>query len=192
MHKPCLLLNVDYTPVTIIDWRKAICWYFRIQNQRRSNIEILAYHNDSIIGLNAEYQLPSVIKSNIYIRTYRKNVKFSRQNLFLRDNSTCQYCGNKYHHSKLTYDHVVPKSKWKNKSSPTCWHNIVTACYRCNRKKGNKTPDEAGMHLLNKPHVPQFHKKYLPWFGMLSNIEYSSTWKDFLDKDYFQHENQYQ
>lgn len=191
MHKPCLLLNLDYTPVTIIDWRKSICWYFKVQQQRNPIVDILAYHEDYIKGLNQMYPVPAVIKSNIYIKTYRKHVKFSRKNLFLRDNNTCQYCGNKYHYNKLTYDHVIPKSKWKLESSPTCWQNIVTACYKCNRKKGNKTPEEAGMDLLNHPQVPQYNHKYLPWFGVLSNIEYSSAWKDFLHKDYFQHEGKH-
>lgn len=190
-HKHCLLLNIDYSPITIIDWRKSICWYFKVQQQKNPVIDILSYHDDYIIGLNSSYKLPSVIKSNIYIKTYRKNVKFSRKNLFLRDHYACQYCGIKYQHNKLTYDHVIPKSKWKQSISPTCWTNIVTACYRCNRKKGNKTPEEAGMKLLNKPFTPQYHPKYLPWFDVLSNIEYATAWKEFLHKDYLNHEGKY-
>lgn len=186
MHKPCLLLNIDYSPITILNWQKAICWYFKIQNQRNPIIEILSYHDDVVVGMSKTYPVPAVIKSNVYINTYRKHVKFSRRNLFLRDNHTCQYCGIQYQHNKLTYDHVIPKSKWKYEQSPTCWHNIVTACYKCNRKKGNKTPIEAGMKLLNEPMVPSYHHKYLPWLHKLSNIEYSSIWKDFLRQEYWQ------
>jgi hypothetical protein len=52
IHKACLLLNVDYTPVTIIDWKKSICWYIKTQEQKYPSIDILAYHNEYIIGLN--------------------------------------------------------------------------------------------------------------------------------------------
>lgn len=191
IHKACLLLNVDYTPVAIIDWKKSICWYIKIQEQTYPNVDILAYHDEYIIGLNNQYRLPSVIKSNTYIQTYRKYVKFSRKNLFLRDNHTCQYCGKQYHHLKLTYDHVIPKSKWRNQTSPTCWQNIVTACCKCNRKKANKTPEEAGMALLNKPKVPTYNHKYLPWFHALSNIEYTPEWENFIKTEHT-NENQYQ
>lgn len=190
-HKSCLLLNIDYTPVSIIDWQKSICWYFKIQQQNYPSVEILSYHNEYIIGLNNQYQLPSVIKSNIYIKTQRKYVKFTRHNLFLRDNYTCQYCGKQYGKVKLTYDHVIPKSKWLHTKSPTCWHNIVTACYRCNRKKSNRTPEEAGMPLINKPKMPSYHHKYLPWFHHLSNMEYVQEWKPYISMDKL-NENQYQ
>jgi 5-methylcytosine-specific restriction endonuclease McrA len=100
----------------------------------------------------------------------------------------CQYCGENRDLSQLTYDHVVPKSQWdytKN-GSPTNWTNIVTACLNCNRKKGNKTPKQANMPLLNLPHKPSKSIKYLPLKTYLSKIkdEIPPEWMAYLPQSY--------
>ena len=99
------------------------------------------YKNDYIIGTNNKrFPIPAVAKTAKYFRINNHTVKFSRKNLFVRDNYTCQYCDTIFNGNDLTYDHVIPKSAWKsNIGSPTCWTNIVTACVNCNRKKGNRT-----------------------------------------------------
>ncbi len=88
--------------------------------------------------------------------------------------------------SELTYDHIVPKShrtKFKNKKEATTWLNIVTACKSCNRRKSNKTPEQAGMPLLNKPYVPTKNKKYLPITTHLHKIdtEIPEEWKLYIE-----------
>jgi hypothetical protein len=182
----CLLLNADFSPLRIISWQRAIVWSLRYETNTEYSIEILAHYNSDFIKCSGGrlHPIPAVAKTSHYFDVYKRNINFSRKNIFIRDNFTCQYCGIKYHYSKLTYDHVIPKSKWNHSGSSTCWKNIVTACCRCNRKKGNKTPEEAGMTLLNIPQIPQYNHKYLPWFNVLSNIEYNLAWKDFLHKDY--------
>ena len=65
-----------------------------------------------------------------------------------RDKSTCQYCGSTKH---LTLDHVIPTSKG-GKSS---WDNVVTACEKCNNRKSDRTPQQAGMTLKTIPKVPK-------------------------------------
>lgn len=72
--------------------------------------------------------------------------------------------------NQLTYDHVIPKSKWNQSDSPTCWTNIVTACRYCNIKKGNKTPEQANMPLIKMPVVPKKTSKYLPMHDLYSTI----------------------
>ena len=183
-HKPCLVLNADYSPLSIIDWQKSMHWYFKTLNVKNPMIEIISYYDDELISASSYmYQLPAVIKCNKYLRMNKTQIKFSSKNLFLRDKYTCQYCNNKHPVSKLTYDHVVPKSKWNSIKPATSWENIVTACYKCNRKKANKTPQEAGMKLLNEPKAPSYHTRYLPWFDTLSNITYISEWSFFISKD---------
>ena len=76
-----------------------------------------------------------------------------RKQVYKRDNFTCQYCNNKFPTTKLTYDHVIPKSLWTLNTSPTCWTNIVTACIQCNFKKSNKTPTQADMPLQKEPFI---------------------------------------
>lgn len=184
-HKPCLLLNGDYRPLGIINWQRAYCLYYQASN----NIEILRFYtNDHIVGVNnIEHKIPAVIKIKQYLSLHYKYVKFSRKNLFIRDDYTCQYCHKRHETSKLTYDHVIPKSLWDQKrGNPTCWTNIVTACSSCNKRKGNKTPSQAKMHLKNNPRAPQRSTKYLPVSYLLYNIkdEIPVEWHEYISESY--------
>jgi len=163
-HNDCLVLNADYSPIGIIDWKKAMIWSFRYVNSKYTGIDIIEiYKDDYVIGAQQQkIKIPAVVKTTKYFKVNSQLVNFSRKNLFIRDNYTCQYCGAKPAINQLTYDHVIPKSKWPHiQQSPTSWTNIVTACFRCNCKKGNKTPQQANMVLKSKPYVPQKTKKYL-------------------------------
>jgi hypothetical protein len=172
-HKKCLLLNADYTPLSIISWQKAIIWSMRFVDNPKYSIEIIDfYKNDYINGVEKKYPIPAIAKTQRFFKINNQTVTFSRKNIFIRDDYTCQYCNKKYEINSLTYDHVVPKSKWRDlKTSPTCWTNIVTACTWCNRKKGNRTPKEANMPLKNLPIKPSKHHKYLPIVEFLNKIK---------------------
>jgi 5-methylcytosine-specific restriction endonuclease McrA len=188
-NSKCLVLNGDYSPLGIIDWKRAITWCVKYENKSSHGIEILDfYKNDFISGVNdKKHPIPAVVKTNRYFRINNQKVTFSRKNLFIRDCYTCQYCGNVKEISKLTYDHVIPKSSWKYKGlSPTTWTNIVTACVECNRKKGNKTPKQANMPLLNLPIVPQKNIRYLPISHHLSTIrtDIPQEWHLYLPESY--------
>lgn len=172
----CLLLNADFTPLSIIEWKKAIMWHMRYEYDPKYGIDIIDFYKDDYIAgvNNKKYPIPAVARTKRYFRVNRQIVTFSRKNIFLRDNYTCQYCGLKFDNSVLTYDHVIPKSVWNNsKISPTCWTNIVTACVECNRKKGNKTPKQANMPLMNMPIAPTKNIKYLPVIHYLYKIKES-------------------
>jgi len=84
----------------------------------------------------------------------------------------------------LTYDHVIPKSRYKKSySKSTTWTNIVTSCKVCNSKKGNKTPQEANMELLNIPMIPKYSLKYLPWYTealIIKDSDDYSCWEPFI------------
>jgi 5-methylcytosine-specific restriction endonuclease McrA len=185
----CLVLNADYTPLGIINWQRALVWSVKYDSNSPMSIDIIDfYKDDCIIGANKNYPIPAVVKTNKYFRLHNQSVNFSRKNLFIRDSYTCQYCNEQKEISKLTYDHVIPKSKWKNKNtSPTCWTNIVTACVDCNRKKGNKTPAQANMALKTLPYQPSKNFKYLPVVGLLINIrsDIPLEWKQYLPEAYF-------
>lgn len=101
----------------------------------------------------ARFQLPSVLKLKTYINPqHLRSVRFSRENIYLRDNYTCQYCGKKLKENELTLDHVVPISK----SGPKNWQNLVSCCRNCNQRKADRTPNSAGMRLLNEPKIPHW------------------------------------
>lgn len=183
----CLVLNADYSPLKIINWRQALIIDFRNKNKLLSSIEIIDYHNNTINGTNDRlYKIPSIIRITKYMNIHRRNVIFSRKNLFIRDENTCQYCGIIFSSGQLTYDHIVPKCRFKpDAKKSTNWQNIVTSCRKCNAKKGNKTPKEAGMSLLRSPYAPKYDLKYLSFGVELHTIynkpEYSS-WKPFVER----------
>lgn len=186
-HKRCLLLNGDYSPLSIISWQKAIVWSMRSNNYKYA-IEIIDfYRNDYINGVDKKYPIPAVAKTYRFFKINNQSVTFSRKNIFIRDDYTCQYCGEKYELNSLTYDHVIPKSKWKSiKDSPTSWTNIVTACTWCNRRKGSRTPKEANMPLKNLPIKPNKNLKYLPITAHLSKIkdQIPTEWTSYLPDSY--------
>jgi hypothetical protein len=75
----------------------------------------------------------------------------------------------------FNFEHVVPKAQ----GGHTKWTNIVVACHPCNQKKGNRTPEQAGMKLLSQPK----HPKSLPGMGRARLAWHEgmpSTWKDYL------------
>lgn len=181
----CLVLNADYSILGLVGWQKALVWSLQSPNTK---IEVIDFYKDDFVqGVGKKFAIPAVIKTLKYFRVYNHRVNFSRKNLFIRDDYSCQYCGLVFDLNSLTYDHVIPKSMWKNKSgTPTNWTNIVTACVSCNRKKGNRTPKQANMPLLNLPVEPQKTSKYLPITDMLSRIkeEIPSEWSIYLPDSY--------
>jgi hypothetical protein len=188
-NSKCLLLNADYTALSIIDWKKAVIWHMRYESNPKYGIDIIDfYKNDHINGVNnKKYPIPAVAKTKRFFKTHKQIVTFSRKNIFLRDNYTCQYCAKHLETNQLTYDHVIPKSIWNdNSGSPTCWTNIVTACSDCNKKKGNKTPKQANMPLINLPTAPTKNIKYLPIVHHLYKIRHQipSEWKCYLPESY--------
>ena len=182
-HNSCLILNADYSPIGIINWKKAMIWSFRYLNDQYRSIEIIEYHpEDAVIGCNGPINIPSIIRTTKFFKIFNKQVNFSRKNVFIRDDFTCQYCKTKLPFNKLTYDHVIPKSAWLSGGTPTCWTNIVTACIRCNLKKSNRTPQQANMPLIREPFAPKKSLKYLPLTYQLNTIlkDFPEQWNIYI------------
>lgn len=176
-------------PLSIIDWKRALTWLIRYENNDRYGIDIVDFYKDDyIVGVNnKKYPIPAVARTKRYFQIKESSLTFSRKNIFLRDQYTCQYCNQPFDNKQLTYDHVVPKSKWNhNHGSPTTWTNIVTACVDCNRKKGDRTPKQANMPLVNLPIKPMKTSRYLPIAHHLRKIKDTipSEWILYLPKSY--------
>jgi 5-methylcytosine-specific restriction endonuclease McrA len=140
-------LNSSYQPVKLVNWQKALCLWFQ------GKVEVLEYHTDSVRSASNSFRLPSVLRLKRYVSPRRSTrLRFSRENIYLRDNHICQYCSKKFPAKELTLDHVVPASKFGRKD----WTNVVTACRPCNHRKANRTPIGAGMPLLNEPRIPHW------------------------------------
>jgi 5-methylcytosine-specific restriction endonuclease McrA len=117
--------------------------------------------------------VPKVIVLSYFERMPRPEVKFTRRNVFVRDRFTCQYCAEVLPETRLNLDHVIPRDK----GGRTTWQNIVTSCVRCNTRKANKLPHEAGMHPLHKPVAPRWR----PLYGLRENGMADPSWTRFLD-----------
>jgi len=159
LHKRTLVLNADFLPLGVISWRRAVVLSIINEDDPTKGVEVVEYYDgDAIRGANnKEYPIPAVVRVAQYVKQKKRTIPFSRKNVFIRDQMRCQYCGDTFKASELTYDHVIPRAKWKkqnHKISPTTWKNIVTSCIKCNRKKANRTPKEANMTLIAEPKAP--------------------------------------
>lgn len=96
--------------------------------------------------------VPRVIQLLEYDRVPRPRVRFTRANVYARDRHQCQYCGRRDAGSKLTLDHIHPRSR----GGQTAWNNIVVSCIGCNARKRDRSPEEAGMHLLRPARQPRW------------------------------------
>lgn len=140
-----LVLNQNYEPLGICTLEKAIIllWLGKAEM-------VEAKPNRAIHTARAAWPWPSVVRLSSYIRLPYKKVELSRRNILRRDGHRCAYCGRST--PPLTVDHVIPRSR----NGGDVWENLVAACVRCNNKKGNRTPEEAGMPLRLKPFRPNY------------------------------------
>lgn len=132
---------------------------------------------ESIHTVSFKIRVPRVILLVFYDRLPKKEVKFTRHNIFERDKNTCQYCGRVCDRNDLNLDHVIPRDR----GGPTTWENIVCSCVECNTQKGNRTPVEAGLHLIRKPKRP----KWRPFIQINFSLQHHDSWKHFVDLAYW-------
>lgn len=162
-HRRTLVLNADYLPLTIVSWQRAI-----VLLMEEKVYQLDFYQNEKIRdGHGRCYPVPAVVAKKEYVKRDTRFAPFCKKNVFIRDKLICAYCNKKFVPHELTFDHVIPRSKWDASSgTPTCWENIVTCCLWCNRKKANKTCDEAKMFPIVKPSRPDYGELFLelsPW-----------------------------
>jgi len=145
-----LVLNASFEPLHIVSWQRALQLLFQ------GKVEVVEESEKEIRTVRFTIRVPAVLRLLTYVPIQRKKdvIRFSRANIFVRDQGVCQYCGEKSNKSHLTLDHVIPIVQGGGKS----WENIVTACKPCNQHKGGRTPAQANMHLIRKPKRP----KWLP------------------------------
>ncbi|MGE4234504.1 MAG: HNH endonuclease [Bacteriovoracia bacterium] len=164
-----LILNASFEPIHIVNWQKAM------QLLIQGKVEVLEEYDKEIRTVSLTFKLPAVLRLLTFIPFTKKKsvVRFSRANIFARDQFTCQYCGRKRHRHELTLDHVVPAVQGGAKS----WDNIVTACIECNQKKGGRTPQQANMQLITKPKCPE----WLPTFTIRYSLHSAPQhWKAYF------------
>lgn len=138
-----------------------------------NKIEVVQEYDEVLASPSIRMKMPAVVRLKRALGSIKRGVKFSRLNVLTRDNFKCQYCGEKKQFHELNYDHVTPRSQ----GGRTNWENIISACFSCNRRKGNRTPEQAGMTLLSKPYRP----KSLPLPGpLLETQQVNPAWESWV------------
>jgi len=162
-----LVLNASYEPINICGIQRAVI--LLLKGVARAEELTQRYVRSPSISIQA----PSVIRLIHYVKIEYRKTGISKRNIFVRDQFTCQYCGRQFDSSELTLDHILPQSR----GGKDIWENIVTACRRCNIKKANKTPAEAGVTLLKSPRP--FGAYYFLQLVRLRGID-NEQWRKYL------------
>ena len=167
LHQPVLVLNASYEPINVCAARRALILILK-------GVASAEEHAPSHVhSYNRQVALPSVIRLLEYRRIPQQSRALSRKNILLRDRYTCQYCHRTLPSVELTLDHVQPRSRGGGSS----WENLVACCHPCNNRKGNRTPDEAGMRLAKAPRPFSLHtSRHL--MRMLGNTD--ARWRKYL------------
>ncbi len=142
-----LVLNATYEPLSVVSLKRAVILLLK------EKAEIVEAAEAVLRSERLSLPMPLVIRLVYYVRIPRRlALPLTRRTVLARDQYTCQYCGAQPGRSELTIDHVIPRSQ----GGQTSWENVVTACRRCNQRKGNRTPAQAGLHLRSQPRRPRY------------------------------------
>ncbi|MEZ4241455.1 MAG: HNH endonuclease [Myxococcota bacterium] len=163
-----LLLDKSFRPMRAVNWRRAMLL------DLSGRVEVLQYYDRVVRTTRAQYPMPAVIRVPNWVERQPTSVALTRRNVLLRDGNRCVYCGFVGLGRDLTIDHVMPRSR----GGRTAWENVVAACAPCNRRKGDRTPDEAGMRLGVPPHRPSALQ--LGRRGMIVMGDPPAEWRDWL------------
>lgn len=160
-----LKLDSSFRPIEVIDAVEALvlCLIGKAQ--------AIETYSKVIKSVNESFELPCVIALKRIVKFRYQTIPCHRRNVIWRDNNQCQYCSKHFMADKLTIDHVVPRSR----GGQNDWLNLVTACKKCNQKKGDKTPSEANMPLIKEPKIPKSDI-----FKNISKNQIIPRWKYYL------------
>jgi 5-methylcytosine-specific restriction endonuclease McrA len=185
LNSKVLVLNRSYLPVHITSVRRALTLLY-CDVAVAVDVEYRTFDFLAWLGLEAAGEMlglvgrsmraPHVILLRGFDRVPRRDVRFSRFNVYARDRGQCQYCGRRFPRSELNLDHVLPRSR----GGASAWENVVCSCVGCNRAKGDRTPGEAGMRLVRSPYRPQWtpfvaetyrQRRHADWLPFLTEAD---------------------
>lgn len=141
-----LVVDNQCQPLQVLPWQRALCLTLT------ERATALVHYDEAVHTVSRSFAVPSVVQMIQAMPSGQHYARFTRANVLTRDKNTCQYCHERKRAVELTLDHVLPRSQ----GGKTSWTNIASACGPCNRRKGNKTPEEAGMVLRQKPYRPKW------------------------------------
>jgi 5-methylcytosine-specific restriction endonuclease McrA len=193
LNQQVLVLNRLWQAISVCSARRALTLLFAghaqaVFDDGAGNFQTFSFnewkdlsirepHPETIHTISFRLRIPRVILLLVFDRLPRKEIKFTRHNIFERDKNTCQYCGQVFDRKDLNLDHVIPRDR----GGPTTWENIVCSCIPCNTRKANRSPQEAGVTLIRKPKRP----KWRPFVQISLGAPHHDSWKHFLDLAYW-------
>lgn len=187
LNRPVLVLNRFWQAVNVCTARRAVvllsCGHAEVVDEQDGSVRTFPFRiwceagdhlpeEEFIHSVSLRLPRPRVIVLADYDRLPRKEVRFSRANVFSRDHHTCQYCRRRLDRRHLNIDHVIPRQR----GGKTIWTNIVCCCVDCNRVKGSRTPEEAGMRLMRFPAKPRWQ----PFLEVQFARHFDPGWARFL------------
>ena len=157
-----LALDVAGTPVRWIDHESAAGYYAsgKVRWELGSTRTVLHGGISRLNGRQSTLDIAAIIAIDGPRWRFRggaDRTPLNRAMVFARDRHICAYCGGRYSGGALEMEHVTPSSR----GGSTVWQNVVSACRACNQRKGNRTPESAGMPLLYVPYVPNRHEAFI-------------------------------
>lgn len=182
LNSSVLVLNRSYLPIHVTTVRRAFSLIYQgtamAVNEQYETFDFEHWaaqraNGDGVGTSRGSIRVPRVIVLHGYDRVPKRHVRYSRLNIFARDNFTCQYCGERPPRSQLNLDHVVPRAL----GGRTTWENVVCSCIECNRRKGGRTPAQARFRLARKPVRPR-------WTPVIHHVVQSvryDQWRPFLN-----------
>jgi len=189
LNERVLVLNRLWQAVNICTARRAVvllyCGHASVVDEKDGDYRTFEYNawreysmsnangQECLHSLRFKILLPKVVLLAHYDKVPIKEIKLTRQNIYQRDRNTCQYCGKTFDRKDLNLDHIIPRDI----GGTTTWTNLVCSCCECNARKGNRTPKQAGMHLVQKPKKPRWTP--LSAYNLESDTHHS--WKKFID-----------
>ncbi len=148
-----LMLNQNFEPLSVCSARRAFLLLLQGKAEMIETADGLKLHT-----VSRSYALPSVVRLWQYKKVPYKRIMLTRKNILMRDSHRCQYCGTTK--GPMTVDHVIPRTMHGKDS----WENLVCACVNCNNRKGDRSPERAGITLTRRPVRPthiHFIQRYI-------------------------------
>ncbi|HEV7282021.1 MAG TPA: HNH endonuclease [Pirellulaceae bacterium] len=168
LNRPALVLNKNWQAVNVTSVQRALLMLcndaarvvdpedFQLYDWEEWASLVPRSNEPAIRGVSLRLRVPEVVTLTRYDRVPTATVSLTKRNIFKRDRFTCQYCGIQPGKDELTIDHIVPRSR----GGVTSWENCVLACGPCNRRKGDRSPENVGLKLRSAPKQPAWKPLY--------------------------------
>ena len=163
-----LILNLDFTPMSVVSWRRGV-----VLSLNNKNLRVLEYYDLTVGSEYDIFEVPAVMLYQKFVKPPKRRT-ISKHYVLLRDKMTCQYCAKKLDELTSSVDHVIPVSRFSTKVEANTWDNLVACCKSCNTKKRNRTPQEARMSLIREPRQPS---------GFLHINTAPAVWENYISND---------